>query len=236
MDYTVYKVTSPSNKVYIGLTKKTLDFRMRQHVNISRTNPKSIFHKAILKYGINNLICEVVKNNLSRNEAEELEIELIKLYKSTDTKFGYNMCKGGHGGDISTVEGKLRRKEKMDLYFSNPEYIKKLSIKMKEDKARLDNLQIKNRESYKNEERKNKNREHLLRLHSNPENARKRALSKGGKEFRCIETNERFFTLKEAAISLGFENVKIAKTGIHKALKKQRKSYKNYHFEYLETT
>lgn len=56
-----------------------------------------IFYRAIQKYGWNNFEHEVIAENLTKDEACEMEKALIKKLKSNDYHFGYNLSAGGEG-------------------------------------------------------------------------------------------------------------------------------------------
>lgn len=86
MSFIVYKHTSPSNKVYIGITKLNL---------IKRWQGLPYFFRAILKYGWNNFQHEILYSELSEKEAKQIEICLIAYYNSTDHNYEYNKTKGG---------------------------------------------------------------------------------------------------------------------------------------------
>lgn len=90
--YTVYKHTTPSNKVYIGITSKDPEIRWRAGY---RNNYH--FSNAINFYGWHNIKHEILFTGLSKHEAETKEKELIAFYNSTDQSRGYNIAKGGHG-------------------------------------------------------------------------------------------------------------------------------------------
>lgn len=89
--YCVYMPTFPNNKVYIGITGKDPNIRWS-----SGGGYKHQMKSAIQKYGWDNIQHEILYQNLSRNEATRLEIELIKQYNSTDHQYGYNISKGGN--------------------------------------------------------------------------------------------------------------------------------------------
>ena len=91
MGYLVYKHISPSGKVYIGITSRSATRRW----NNGRGYIGSVFHKAIEKYGWDNIKHEVLYENLSRDEAVKIERDLIKQYDSTNAKKGYNIVPGG---------------------------------------------------------------------------------------------------------------------------------------------
>ncbi len=93
-NYSVYKHVSPSGKVYIGITGRKPEDRW--------ANGKAYvfclaLNNAIKKYGWENFKNEVLFTGLSKSEAVEKEIELIKIYNATDSRFGYNIQNGGEG-------------------------------------------------------------------------------------------------------------------------------------------
>ena len=61
-------------------------------------------YNAIKKYGWENVKHEILYKNLTKEEAEQKEIELIKFYNSTDDNFGYNIEKGGNANKEITQE------------------------------------------------------------------------------------------------------------------------------------
>lgn len=91
--YTVYKHTSPSGKVYIGLTKKKPEQRW-DNGNGYKHSPH--FRAAIQKYGWENIRHEVLAEGMTKEEAAQMEIRLIAEHNSTDRRFGYNADHGGY--------------------------------------------------------------------------------------------------------------------------------------------
>lgn len=89
--YSVYMHTTPSGKRYIGITSKNPRERWAHGY---RTNLH--FCNAIKRYGWQNITHEVLFRGLSKEEAEEKEICLIKLYDTTNPEKGYNIASGGH--------------------------------------------------------------------------------------------------------------------------------------------
>ena len=91
--YCVYKHTVPNDKVYIGITRRKPEKRWGSNGINYRTQ---VFYHAIKKYGWENISHEILYDNLSKEEAEKMEIELIAMYQSNDINFGYNIDNGGH--------------------------------------------------------------------------------------------------------------------------------------------
>ena len=107
MHYKVYKHTAPNNKVYIGITTQSVDRRWR---NGEGYKDNILFYRAIKKYGWDNFEHEILFENISKEEAEEREISLIKMYKSNDPHYGYNIENGGKtvGTLAESTKEKLR--------------------------------------------------------------------------------------------------------------------------------
>ena len=106
--YCVYKHTSPSQKVYIGITslKPSLRWRLDGSGYIRNDRHNTYFANAIQKYGWDNFKHEILFENLSKEEAEKQEIELISYYNSTNRDYGYNIQSGGTSGYIFTDDMK----------------------------------------------------------------------------------------------------------------------------------
>ena len=66
--YKVYKYTSPSNKIYIGITSKTLNERARY--DGSGYKECKAFWRAIKKYGWENFTSEILAQELTEEEAK----------------------------------------------------------------------------------------------------------------------------------------------------------------------
>ena len=103
--YSVYKHSSPSNKVYIGITRMIPEKRWRNGEGYKHNNH---FYSAILKYGWDSFKHEILFTGLTKSEAEEKEIELIALYKSTNREYGYNIESGGNAVDKIALESKQK--------------------------------------------------------------------------------------------------------------------------------
>lgn len=88
--YTVYKHTCPNGKIYVGITSRKPEKRWE-----SRYRSNKHFSAAIVKYGWENIKHEILFTGLTKEDAEQKEIELIALFDSTNPTNGYNIAKGG---------------------------------------------------------------------------------------------------------------------------------------------
>ena len=91
-NWCVYRHTSPSGKVYIGITSKNPKARWNNGMGYLR---HVYFGKAIIKYGWDNIKHEIILSNISKSEAMYTEKYLIRWYKMH--KISYNMTDGGEG-------------------------------------------------------------------------------------------------------------------------------------------
>ena len=108
--YTIYMHVCPNNKRYIGITKQLPEKRWKKGDGY-RTQEH--FKRAINKYGWENIQHIILFKNLTKKEACNKEIELIKKYKSNNYKYGYNVSSGGDGANgvkISEKQKQLLRK------------------------------------------------------------------------------------------------------------------------------
>ncbi len=90
--YSVYKHTSPSGKVYIGITSQEPKKRWKYGDGYKGNQ---YFCNAIRKYGWKSFQHEILFTGLNEAEAKEKEILLIKQYDSTNPTKGYNKSPGG---------------------------------------------------------------------------------------------------------------------------------------------
>jgi group I intron endonuclease len=90
--YTVYILKFPNGKVYIGETSRNPMDRWRGGEGYKHSIK---VYNAIKKYGWEVVIPEIIENGLTKSQAEFMEIDLIKKYKSNQRGFGYNISNGG---------------------------------------------------------------------------------------------------------------------------------------------
>lgn len=90
--YCVYKHTSPSGKVYIGITQQRPEDRWQGGRGYRRNE---YFFRAILKYGWDNFTHEILAAGLDKATACKIEVELIRAGRYNDKRHGYNITNGG---------------------------------------------------------------------------------------------------------------------------------------------
>jgi group I intron endonuclease len=91
--YSVYLHKLPNNKKYVGITKMEPKIRWR---NGNGYKNNVLFYRAILKYNWENIEHTILFTGLTKIEAEQKEIELIKYFKSNNRNYGYNIENGGN--------------------------------------------------------------------------------------------------------------------------------------------
>ena len=139
MAYCVYKHTSPSGKVYIGITSRNVNKRWQRGKGYLYSNNMH-FYNAIMKYGWDNFTHEVIETGLTKEEAEHKEVMLIEHYKANDPRYGYNIRSGGqcriplpesvkkkisesHRGEKNGMYGKHKYPDGLRKYFETHPYL-----------------------------------------------------------------------------------------------------------------
>lgn len=216
-NYTVYKHISPSGKVYIGITSKNPVKRWRGGSGYS-TNP--YFSKAIKKYGWENFRHEIICTEMTKEEAEAKEIELIAFFRSAEHDKGYNIQNGGssNGKHSEETKAKIGRANKGRNQFMYGKH--------------------------HSEEAKRKIAEHRIGTHLTEETKRKISIAHKGKKHSleatekrakacqkkviCKELNKTFDSVKEAGEFAG-----VVPPSISACLKGKVKTSGGYHWEYV---
>ena len=205
--YYVYKHTLPNGKVYIGITHTTPLVRWQKGNGYKR---QCYFYNAILKYGWDNIIHEILFAGLTKEEAEAKEIELIAKYKSNNKKYGYNIANGGNSVGKQSLETR-----------------KKISKAQKGEncywygKHRAEETKRKISEAHKGKKNPNygkplskEARENISKFHS--------------VKVVCIETGQIFNSMAEAEKTLG-----LCKNSISAYCQGRRKTVGGYHWAIL---
>lgn len=200
--YTVYMHICPNNKKYIGITKQKPEDRW---INGKGYKDNNYFYKAINKYNWNNIEHKILYTNLTKEKAEQKEIELIAYYKSNEKEFGYNIESGGHVNCVSdNTKKKISQtmKEK-GIYKDNPNCFKKGNKPWIMGKKHT-------------EETKNKIKE-------------KRAKQKiKANKIVCVETGKIFESAKQIEEKYGFKA-----NNIRHVCEGNKKTSGGYHWKYI---
>lgn len=107
--YKLYKITNMiNNKSYIGITKLKIEERFKKHIKDSQC-PLYPLHCAIQKYGHENFKVELLEESDDRSYISNREQPTIEMYESHISKHGYNVAKGGYGGDLGDAANDKRR-------------------------------------------------------------------------------------------------------------------------------
>lgn len=92
----LYKVISPSNKEYIGISLSSALHRWKEHKISALQGRNGALQRAIRKYGENSFKVSTLVISNDREYLCLLEKRAIKVFK-TKTPFGYNLTDGGEG-------------------------------------------------------------------------------------------------------------------------------------------
>lgn len=104
-NWTVYvHINKDNKKCYVGITGRNPEERWGKN-GIEYKNKCHHFWNAIQKYGWDNFDHEIIASNLTKKEAEQMEIILIEKLNSRNKEYGYNISKGGTGGNQKEIFG-----------------------------------------------------------------------------------------------------------------------------------
>ena len=229
MSYTVYKHTSPSEKVYIGITCMNVEDRWK---NGNGYKSCKLFNHAIKKYGWENIKHEILFSGLTKEEACKKEIELIEQYHSCDPKFGYNLEKGGYGEGKHSEETLQKMSENRKgkcLGKDNPFYHKHHSEEWVKNHLCGENNPM---YGVKGKEHPRYGIKHTEESLNKMRNAKKGkyvgSLNPHAKRIMCIETGEVFDYAKNAA-----EKMNINISCISNCCSGRNKTAGGYHWKYV---
>ena len=222
--YFVYKHTCPNNKVYIGMTFKKPE--QRWQLGRGYKNNKH-FYRAICKYGWENIKHEILYQDLTKEEAEQKEIELISKYKSNNPSYGYNIEFGGcHNGKTSE-----RTRRLISLHHKKSNLGKHLSQETK-DKIRQSHIGMKLSEETKrklSEYRKGKIPSNKGIKKTKEQKYQDILRQKTRKRIICIDTQIIYESIRYASRELN-----IPRTSIYDVLEKRNKTTHGLRFEYVK--
>jgi len=147
--YKVYVWTNSVNgKRYIGTTGTTMEKRAGANGYYYQGSPK--FYAAIRKYGFDKFSYQILADNLTKEQAAELETKYIKEFDTMNPDVGYNLQEGGfpdrvpksNGTRVQRISNTLKQQR------SSKEYRKIMSERMQkvwDDPVRREALMQKRR-------------------------------------------------------------------------------------------
>ena len=161
----------PNSKKYIGITKQKPKKRWNNGKGYKHNN---YIQNAIQKYGWNNIKHKILFSNLTKEEAEQKEIELIAKYKSNDKNYGYNIENGGHVNCVSE-----ETKKKLSIINKGKKVSQETKEKMSKNNARI----------WLGKKIDDKIRRKMSESHIGKKGNNKGKALKTRKKVMCIETN-----------------------------------------------
>lgn len=214
-NYTVYMHIFPNNKKYIGITSKKPKQRWESGTGYIT---QKLMNRAIKKYGWENIKHIILYENLTKEQAERKEIELISKYKTCNSKYGYNVENGGNS--IGKHSKETRKKISIaNKGRKNP----KIASVNKGNKYCLG--RIVSEETKKKISNSNKGK------HRSPSTEFKKGYSniKWRKKVLCIDTN-----ILYESITSAFEDTNISISCISTCCSGKTKTAGGYHWRYYE--
>ena len=219
--YCVYKHTSPSGKVYVGITSRNPN---RRWSGGSGYKNNKYLTNAIEKYGWASFRHEILKDGLTKEEASREEQEYILEFRSNEREYGYNMTSGGECG-----------------YHFSKEVTDKMSLDRKgrtpTDQARA-NMSL-SRTGVPFSQCHSKKISDAMSGANNPMYGKKLSIETieklrnvnrniNGKQVICVETGVIYKSASDAARSVGGNNSKISSV-----CRGERKVSSGFHWMYL---
>lgn len=216
--YIIYLLTNKiNNKKYVGQTSRPLNLRINEHKK-KKSNRKSRICLAIQKYGFENFNVEELCSCKTRDDANFLEILLIKQLNTTNRYIGYNATDGGDGPIVDSISENHRR-----LNISKALMGKKMSLETRQNMSKAKKGKPSPRKGLKASD---KTRKKLSDSH------------KGQIPGNCRPIG----AFKNGQLMLSYPNMTIcAKDGfyhqmIRKCITGKFKQYKGYTWQYLEVS
>ena len=248
-NFKLYMHTSPSGKMYFGITSQTAEERWRKGKGYSYNEH---FTRAINKYGWENIQHIILTENLTKEEACHYEEVLIDYFDTMNPNKGYNIKSGGecnrHGEETKRKISDANKGVSNGMY--GKKHTEESRVKMSKNNARYwrgntrtEESRVKMSEAHKGEnhpmygkhhtqETKQKiSRGNTGKTHTDEYKKRLSKANTGGnnpnaKKVLCLETGQVFDCMKQAKKWLG-------KGDIYKAIKNGCKAG-GYHWRYAD--
>lgn len=200
-NYSVYVHIFPNNKRYVGITKNILSRRWGNGKNYKN---QRLVYRAIEKYGWNNIEHKILYSNLTKEEATNKEIELIKEWDTTNKEYGYN---SSIGGELTALGYRHTEEEKKKISDAQIGRVFSQSTKLKISEALKGN-------------------KNSLGIKRTEETKRKISVA-NRKKVICLDTGKIYYGIKEAVedTGVGYKNISQCCLG-------KRKTAGGYKWEY----
>lgn len=222
-EYCVYCHTNKiDGKKYVGITCQKPESRWR---NGNGYKNNKYFFRAIEKFGWHNFQHEILYTNLSKDEAEEIEIKLIAEYGSTIPSKGYNIETGGNGTEKFTEEIKVKISASLIGHKCSDETKDKIS------KSKIGKPSPKKGMKMTAEQRKKNSESHkgIKPWNTGRPWMREEKAKCNGKQVLCVDTGTIYLTAHEAA-----EILKIDFSSICKCCRGVQKTCGGFHWTYVD--
>lgn len=221
-NYSVYVHENKINgKKYVGLTKQNPKNRWGTNgINYKKSCPH--FWNAIQKYGWDNFTHEVVASGLTKEEAAQMQIDLISKYKTQDKQYGYNVLAGGTAPELPEEVRQKMSKAMMGNKNGlgkqcSPQKAKKIGDAQRGKKFSEQRKQKLRKPKSVSRPCSDEKRQHIIDA------------KKDKKAIRCVDTNMVFDSIHECS-----RQMNLPATAICAVLRGRHKSTGGHTFEYYD--
>lgn len=135
----IYKITSPSGRLYVGQTAQTVEERIIQHKSVRKDIKFSAIQRSVRKYGWDAHIFEIIENDVLDKMLDDREIFWIKelnTFVLDNPKGGLNLTRGGKHRMPWKMNKKKVRKARQRKGENSPSWGKKWPEEMKKKIAK----------------------------------------------------------------------------------------------------
>lgn len=206
----IYKITSPSGKIYIGQSRHCL-YRWKYHYSKLHCKRQRHLYNSLLKYGFDNHVFEILER-CALEELDDLEIKYIKQYDSTNKIIGMNLRVGGNSATFSDETKELMRQNAL----GNTNMLGKTHSKETKELIRKSRMGIKL--SKETKKRMSKAREGFK--HSQETRNKLSKANKFTRKIKNMKSNIIHISITQAAV-----NENISQSTIYRGLKDGRYEY-----------